>query len=355
MTALKKRLGIWGIVYAVVSVVTVFGLVSMAVGMAIAPAEAVVGDYKKPYHRPTEIPFPDPDEMENNYTKDREELGHVLFFDPRLSGSNWISCATCHNPALGWGDGLPKGIGHGMKELGRKTPTVLNLAWSPLMFWDGRMETLEEQALGPITSPGEMNQDMDKLMDELKAIPGYVRLFEMAYPGEGIKPATVGKAIATFERMIVSGTAPFDEWIAGDDNAISESAKRGFMVFNTKARCSTCHSEWQFTDFSFQDIGLPSDDIGRGEVLPKVKSMKHAFKTPTLRNVDLRGPYMHDGSLETLEDVVNFYISGGVSRPSKSDEIKPLALTATDKQDLLAFLHTLTSHDPPMTVPMLPR
>ncbi len=144
MSALNKRLGIWGVFFSVVAVGTVLGLASLAVGMAIAPAEAVVGDFKKSYHRPTEIPFPDPDEMENNYTKDREKLGQTLFFDPRLSGSNWISCATCHNPALGWGDGLPKGIGHGMKELGRKTPTVLNLAWSPLMFWDGRMETLEE-------------------------------------------------------------------------------------------------------------------------------------------------------------------------------------------------------------------
>ncbi len=354
MKMTRQGIGIVGSFSMVAVVGAVFGIASISMGMSITPAEAVEGGLKTSYHRPTEIPFPDPDEMENNYTTDREKLGQTLFFDPRLSGSNWISCATCHNPAFAWGDGLPKGIGHGMIAVGRKTPTVLNLAWSPVMFWDGRMETLEEQALGPITAPGEMNQNMDDLMVELKNIAGYPPLFEMAYPGEGISPQTVGKAIATFERMIVSGTAPFDQWIAGEEDAISESAKRGFMVFNTKARCAACHSEWQFTDFSFHDIGLPSDDIGRGAVLPKVKSMKHAFKTPTLRNVDQRGPYMHDGSLGTLQDVVNHYVAGGVSRPSRSDEIKPLALTGSDIQDLIAFLHTLTSDDPPMTVPTLP-
>src|SRR5262249_52406282 len=152
-------------------------------------------DLKQQYRRPASIPFP----AENGYTKDRELLGRTLFFDPRLSGSNFISCATCHNPAFSWGDALPKGIGHGMKEVGRRTPTILNLAWTERLFWDGRADSLEAQALGPIAAAGEMNMPLDELLPKLASLEGYRRLFEIAYPGEGITKTTVAKAIATFE------------------------------------------------------------------------------------------------------------------------------------------------------------
>lgn len=326
-------------------------LVLPATGLADGGRTPSLTTMKAAYQRPTSIPFP----PGNQYTKDREVLGRTLFFDPRLSGSNFISCATCHNPGFSWGDGLPKGIGHGMQQLGRRTPTILNLAWVEPLFWDGRAADLEDQALGPIQSPNEMNQSLEDAVAKIKAIEGYQRLFAMAYPGERITAQTLAKAIATFERTVVSGTAPFDEWIAGRENAISESAKRGFGLFNAKARCSACHRGWSLTDGAFHDVGLPSTDVGRGKLLPTVERMQHAFKTPTLRNVSVRGPYMHDGSQATLEQVVKFYDDEFVRRPSLSKDITPLGLTAAERADLVEFLRTLTSVDPPVTVPALPR
>lgn len=196
---------------------------------------------------------------------------------------------------------------------------------------------------------------LDKLLQRLKAIPEYKPLFDAAFPGEEISANNVARAIATFERTVVSGRAPFDAWVEGDDKAISESAKRGFVLFNTKAQCSACHNGWRFTDDSFQDIGLPDDDIGRGKFLENVAKSQHAFKTPGLREIARRGPYMHDGSLATLEAVVDHYNSGGVARVSRSELIKPLGLMAREKSDLVAFLRTLTSDVDPTTLPALPR
>jgi cytochrome c peroxidase len=300
------------------------------------------------YARPTSVPFP----ADNPYSAEKASLGEMLFFDPRLSGANYISCASCHNPALSWGDGLPRGIGHGMTVLGRRTPTILNAAWADLLMWDGRKANLEEQALGPMSAPVEMNQELAKLPAKLSAIDGYRERFAAVFPGEGISVANAAKAIATYERTIVSGTAPFDRWIAGDESAISHSAKRGFMLFNTKANCSACHSGWNFTDSSFRDIGLPDEDIGRGKILD-LPSMQHAFKTPTLRDVERRAPYMHDGSVPTLLAVVEHYDHGFVERPSLSDEVKPLHLTAEEKTDLVNFMMTLTGENPPVHVPVL--
>jgi len=304
------------------------------------------------YARPSETRFP----AENAYSPAREALGKALFFDPRLSGSNWISCATCHNPALSWGDGLPRAIGHGMGTLGRRTPTILNLAWAEALFWDGRAGTLEEQALGPIAAAGEMNLPLDQLVAKLNAVDGYKPMFAAAYPGAGISKDTIAKAIATYERTAVSGVAPFDRWIAGQSDAISESAKRGFVVFNEQGRCSKCHSGWRFTDDSFHDIGVATADPGRGGILKDLPVMQSAFKTPTLRNADRRDPFMHNGSLSTLEAVVDLYDRGGLEqRPSLSPEIRPLHLSVGQKTDLVAFLKTLTSQDAPVVVPVLPR
>jgi len=165
----------------------------------------------------------------------------------------------------------------------------------------------------------------------------------------------VAKAIATFERTVLSGVATFDEWVAGREDAISDSAKRGFVLFNGKAKCAACHSGWNFTDASFHDIGLETADTGRGKLLPQLVSMQYAFKTPTLRNVDQRAPYMHDGGVRTLREAIDVYDSAGVPRPSRSPLITPLKLTAQDKADLFAFLKTLTSVDAPVQVPVLPR
>jgi cytochrome c peroxidase len=315
-----------------------------------ASATSSLADVKKSYVRPDDIPFPEA----NPYTPEKAELGKVLFFDPRLSGSQALSCASCHNASFGWQDGRPTGRGEGLKPLGRHSPTVMNHAWSEVFFWDGRADTLEQQAMGPITADVEMNMPIEKAVAALQAIPWYAKRFDAVFPGEGVTADTIPKAIATFERTIVSAWAPFDSWIAGDEDAISDGAKRGFVLFNGKANCSACHSNWNFTDQSFHDIGLASEDIGRARYLPEIQEMKHAFKTPGLRNIDHRAPYMHDGSVPTIRAVVEHYNDGFRRRPSLSADMKPLGLTGGEIDDIVEFLATLTGTEPPVAVPLLP-
>ncbi len=291
----------------------------------------------------------------NRMTPERVELGKKLFFDPRLSGSNWISCATCHNPALGWSDGLKTAIGVNMEVLERSTPTILNTAYLIRQFWDGRAKTMEEQALGPIESKVEMDQDLDELIVELKAVPEYVKLFNEAYPQDGVSKAAIAKAISSFERSIVSTDSAFDRWLKGSPSTMSKSAIRGFDVFRGKARCVVCHSGFNFVDNGFHNIGLPGNkDEGRYKIKP-VKVLKGAFKTPTLRDVALTAPYMHNGEFDTLEQVIEHYNSGGVENLGNLDpNIKPLKLTKKEKMDLLDFLLSLTGDTRPITVPVLP-
>lgn len=304
------------------------------------------------YKRPTEIPFPD----ENPFSEAKSRLGQALYFDPRLSRSNMQSCASCHNPSFAWGDGLAVGVGDRMVELGRRSPTILNAAWSEALMWDGRFETLEEQALGPIEAGVEMNMPLDQLIKKLNGIEEYPDLFAAAFDGDSkITADRIAMAIATYERTVVSGEAPFDHWIKGDKGAISDSAQRGFRLFNKKARCAVCHSGWRFTDDSFHDIGLTDTDLGRGNELPDIVKMRHAFKTPGLRNIDRRGPYMHDGSIPSLELVVEHYDKGGIRRPSLSEDMEPLRLTTQEKHDLVTFMRTLTSDDRPVNFVQLPR
>ncbi|QQP93984.1 c-type cytochrome (plasmid) [Skermanella sp. TT6] len=327
--------------------------VALLAGSLLSVAAAAAddpGDLKAQYRRPNEIPFP----ADNPYSDAKAALGHVLFFDPRLSGSNTASCASCHNPALGWEDGLPVATGDGAKSLERASPTILNLAWAEPLMWDGRKDTLEEQATGPIEAAGEMNQPIASLVAELSDIPAYRRLFREAFGSETISGAAIARALATFERTIVSNKAPFDRWIEGDEGAIPEEAKQGFALFNGKANCAACHSGWRFTDDSFHDIGLNSADPGRGALLPDIPVMRHAFKTPTLRNVATREPFMHDGSAATLRDVIVHYDTGFVERPSLSPEMRRLGLTPGETEALLAFLRTLTSEDDPIPAPTLP-
>jgi cytochrome c peroxidase len=309
-------------------------------------------ELKLRFARPVTVPVP----LGGSQSAERVQLGRVLFFDPRLSGSSFISCATCHNPGLAWGDGLPKAIGHGMKVLGRRTPTILNTGWAPALFWDGRAESLEEQALGPIGAPGEMNMPLPELLNKLDGIAGYKPLFSAAFGDAAISKERIATSIAAFERTVVSAQAPFDRWLGGDETAISAEAKSGFQLFSGKAGCAKCHSGWRFTDDSFHDIGAAGTDLGRGVLFPDLDSMRFAFKTPTLRNVNRRAPYMHDGSEATLAAVIDLYDVGGrVKRPSLAFEVHPLHLDASEKRDLQAFLETLTSFDPPVAVPNLPR
>jgi cytochrome c peroxidase len=328
-----------------------FIFVSTASLFLQANSKQELTELKKQYLRPKSIPYLDG----NKYSSEKEILGKKLFFDPRLSGSGVMSCATCHNPSLGWSDGLTKGIGHGHMALGRRTPTILNLAWTDKMMWDGRFSQLEEQATGPIGSEAEMNMSLKDLPERIKKIQGYRDLFAKAFPHEEITTQTIAKAIAIYERGVVSGQAPFDKWILGNEKAITDEAKKGFLVFNQKANCAACHSGWRFTDDSFQDIGLKSEDIGRGKYL-KLKSQQFAFKTPGLRNIAERAPYMHDGSETDLDGVIEFYNRGGdMKRESLSSQIKPLELTPEEKNQLKAFLASLTSKDKPVNLPILPK
>jgi len=304
------------------------------------------------YQRPAEIPFP----QRNPYSDAKYNLGRTLFFDPLLSGSEVRSCASCHSPGLSWGDGQARAIGEKQQPLALRTPTLLNVAWVPKLGWDGHFRDLESVAMGPITAPGNMNLPEAALIQRLSAIPGYVDAFDAAF-GEGdITRRKLEFALATFERTIVSKGAPFDRWIGGDESAIGDDAKRGFDLFNGKANCAACHSGWAFTDSSFHDIGTArGDDIGRGRLFPTSAALRYAFKTPTLRDVARRGPYMHDGSVATLEAVIDLYDRGGIDRPSRAEEIRPLSLTASEKSDLIAFLRTLNGAPEPVTFPALPR
>jgi cytochrome c peroxidase len=313
--------------------------------------DALIEQLTVKYRRPGSIPFP----KDNPYTATKAALGKKLYFDTRLSAANVLSCASCHSPAYGWGDGQPKGVGHGMKQLGRRSPSIVNAAFGQIFMWDGRAASLEEQALGPIKTDVEMNLPIEQLIARLNSIAEYGPIFQAAFPAGGISPENVAKAIATYERTVVSGRAPFDSWIEGEETTFSAEAKRGFVLFNTKAGCAECHSGWSFTDDSFHDIGLRDSDIGRGKFLPTVVKMQQAFKTPGLREISRRGPYMHDGLIPTLEAVVDHYNEGGVDRPSRSDLIKPLNLSKQEKADLVAFMKTLTSEMDPTTVPVLPR
>src|SRR6195256_4904721 len=189
-------------------------------------AAAAIGAMKAEYRRPALIPFP----KENPYTPEKASLGKKLYFDTRISVTSAQSCASCHSPGFGWGDGLAVGVGHGMAKLGRRSPTIINAAWGAIFMWDGRLASLEEQALGPIQSPGEMNMPIEQLMDRLASIAEYKPLFAAAFPNEGMKSKTLAEAIATYERTVVSEPAPFDAWIEGSEQAISEDAKRGFAV-----------------------------------------------------------------------------------------------------------------------------
>src|SRR3954447_21241811 len=203
----------------------------------VAKGALALDAMKAQYRRPPLLPFP----RDNPYTPQKVSLGKKLYFDTRLSITSAQSCASCHSPGLGWGDGLTVGVGHGMAKLGRHSPTIVNLAWGAAFMWDGRSPSLEEQALEAIQLPAVMNIKMEPLLERLSSVLEYKPLFAAAFPDEGMTGATIGKAIATYERTVVSERAPFDAWIEGDEKAISDEAKRGFALFNTKGQCSSCH------------------------------------------------------------------------------------------------------------------
>lgn len=305
---------------------------------------------KSAFRRPSEIPFP----TSNPYTPDKAALGKALFFDPRLSGAQNMTCATCHNPSFGWEVPVKTAIGAQNTALARQAPTILNVAWVHPLFWDGRAETAEEQAKGPIEASVEMNLPLPEAVKRLSEISDYLDSFAKSFPGEGVTPDTIVKAIATFERTVVASYSPFDAWIDGNEGAISDGAKRGFGLFIGKARCSACHTGWNFTDNKFHDIGTTTTDLGRGAFEPANPLAQYAFKTPSLRDTAQRAPYMHDGSLATLENVMQHYRAGGIDRPSRSPDMKAVGLSTAEVQDIIAFMKSLTGSRQVVTLPVLP-
>ena len=276
------------------------------------------------------------------------ELGRELFFDPRISASGKTACASCHHPELGWVVTEARPINDSGKPTSRKSQPLIGLghAGTAPIGWDGRNPTLEAQAKSSIAT-GSMSMretstpvKVETIEERIRSVPDYVTKFNAALPGQPIGVDTIAQAVATFERTIEPARAPFDRWVEGDEAAIPESAKRGFALFTGKAACFACHSGWRFTDDNFHDIGINSTDQGRGPVV-KDEALNFAFKTPTLRSVALRAPYMHDASLATLGDVVRHYEKGGTARPSRSPLMRPIQLTDQERLDLVAFMETL--------------
>jgi cytochrome c peroxidase len=325
----------------------VLGLVGAAGRSDAAPAVDELARLKAAFRRPAVVPFP----ADNLFSEKKRALGEMLFHDTRLSIDNSRSCASCHDRAKGFADGKAQGEGVPGRPLKRHTPTLWNLAWAGPVFWDGRARSLEEQVAGPIESPDEMAQPMASVIARLSADPSMQRAFAEAFPqAPKVDAGNLAKAIATYERTFVSPETRFDRWVAGEAGALSEREAAGFRLFTGKAGCVKCHSGFAFTDYAFHDIGLAGDDRGRGAVL-RLAVAEHGFKTPGLREVGRSAPYMHDGSLATLDDVLRHYQSEIVERSTLSKDLtRPLTLTEAERADLIAFLATLTSEAEP-TVP----
>jgi cytochrome c peroxidase len=294
------------------------------------------------------VVFPD----ENEYSAAKAELGWLLFFDKRLSQDGTVSCASCHDPKHGYTDGQAVSTGINGLKGGRSAPSVINRAYGMLQFWDGRAASLEDQAKGPIANPIEMTTEKDgakaheACVQRLRKVEGYRKRFKEAFDTEDFNIDHVAKAIATFERMILSGDSPYDRFKAGDKKAMSESQQRGMEIFFSKnARCDSCHEGINFTTNRFTNIGVgmdkPDPDLGRYLVTKKEED-KGAFKTPGLRDVAHTGPYMHDGSLKTLEEVVEYYDKGGIANPWLNQDIRKLNLKVQEKKDLVDFLRALS-------------
>lgn len=280
---------------------------------------------------------------DNQPTQSRVDLGRKLFNDPILSRDSSVSCGSCHMPALGFTDGRARSIGIEGRLAGRNSMPILNVAYQPYFFWDGGSPTLEQQVLAPIENPNEMDFDVNFVVARLQNNPQYVAEFQRAY-GQGPNVYTLTRAIACFERTIFSETSRFDIYMSGNDTtALTASEKRGMdLFFGERAECFHCHSGHMFSDFSFRNNGLYLNyaDSGRARITT-LSSDAGKFKVPSLRGLLLTAPYMHDGSMSTLEEVVDHYNSGGQPHPNKSGFIFPLGLSQQEKEDLVNFLKTL--------------
>lgn len=288
---------------------------------------------------------------DNPLTPEKVELGKLLYFDKRLSKDVTISCATCHDPKRGWTDNqaVSAGIHGGVGT--RSAPTVINSTYYLLQFWDGRAKNLEEQALGPIINPIEMGMaSHDEMITTLSNIQAYRPLFQKAFGDPNLTKEKVAMAIASFERTVLGGNSKFDRYSNGDKTAMNESEIRGRELFFGKANCTRCHVGSNFSDSDFHNLGVgmkkPKPDLGRYDVTKEEKD-KGAFKTPTVRDITKTAPYMHDGSVATLEEVVELYDRGGEPNKWLSEKVVKLNLTPQEKTDLVAFMKALDSNPYP--------
>ncbi len=272
-------------------------------------------------------------------------LGKKLFFDPRLSGSGNIACATCHRPELSWTDGKSRSVGHEGQSNKRNSPSIQNVWFYSSLFWDGRSHSLEDQAFAPINSESEMHGDMQTLPENLKKIKGYVPLFDSAFGDAAIDPDRITGAIAAFERSIVSRRSRFDEFLSGNKYALTETELHGLHLFRTKARCMNCHNGQLLTDNSFHNNGFAQEDKGRYSVTHKDDDLGK-FKTPSLRDVVFTKPYMHDGSMISLAGIIKRYDQVQPGVKDLDALLRPLKLTKQEKSDLLAFLQAISA--PPL-------
>jgi len=316
----------------------------------------------------------------NPLTKAKIELGKQLYFDPRVSLDGTVSCATCHNPNKGWTDGMKTSTGIDGQVGGRNAPTVLNTVYGKTMFWDGRAPSLEGQAQGPVQNPIEMGkQSYKEIIERLRKISGYREQFQKVF-GSDVTLDGFAKAVAAFERVAaLTGNSAYDKYNGGDMNALTESQKRGMVLFGLrlspddefktdvtlkKADCTSCHVGFNFTDEQFHNLGVGWDEKAKKMTDPgrlaidaigaKNPANYGAFKTPTLRDITKTGPYMHDGSMKTLEEVVEHYNKGGNPNPALDKDIRKLNLTDQEKKDVVEFMKALTGEGPKVALPTLP-
>lgn len=291
------------------------------------------------------IPWP----ADNPYSKEKAELGRLLYFDKRLSADGTVSCATCHHRSCGYGDCRSVAIGIKNHKGTRHSPTVINTAYAKHLFWDGRASSLEEQCKGPIGNPKEMallddpHEAHRQCATRIQNIAGYRTLFKEVFGTDTITIDEISRAIATFERTILSGNSPFDRYHAGDHSALTQEQVHGMKLFK-KVGCVNCHTGFNFSNDQFFNIGvgmdLPNPDTGRYAITHQVQDWG-AFKVPTLRDTEHAAPYMHDGSLATLEEVIDFYDKGGIPNKNLHSLMRPLHLSDEDKKALVSFLKSL--------------
>jgi cytochrome c peroxidase len=347
----------------IISALALFSIVAAVLIYSRAEHVGPVRPIGKPQTIATPLGLPPvPVPADNPFTVETVALGKRLYFDKALSIDNSVSCATCHDPNHGFAYAGDVSAGVGGKKGTRNSPTIINAAYYTTQFWDGRENTLEKQAEGPVQNPVEMAHSLAGVAARLSNDPSYVSAFKHAYGAGPVTFDKVEKSIAAYERRVVAGDSPFDRWyFGGDQHAVDKSVKRGYEVFRRvdKGNCASCHAIAEhtalFTDNEFHNIGVgvrngTPTDLGRYEVTHADRD-RGAFKTPSLRNIAETAPYMHDGSLDTLVQVIDFYAAGGNANPWLDSKIRMVHLTTREKTDLVAFLKSLSSEVPSEALP----